>query len=330
MFFINLLQLIDIFEYVFGVFSGTYSFKTKDKEMFILNIFFRNNAVNKVFFSFLAIAVLICLILSIAAFIKRGYSEKNRKTLGRIIGGFIKTVAIMCIIPICCLIVINLSSLILNKVISEVNDNDTSSPTMGTYMYLAFLESAEGNNGALKKGDLTSGLNHLNEQIGEINYYIGIPVCILMLGLLIICAFVFIIRMFEILILFITAPFFAISFITDEGKRFGKWGKMFITRLLSGVGMVIMVKVYFIVIPLVLDGSAIFSHNSETNLLVKSTFLVGGLWAAYKFGSLISTLLINSEDKNEHHVVKYAFKSSRIILDEFIHEKEQKLLKSGK
>ena len=57
---------------------------------------------------------------------------------------------------------------------------------------------------------------------------------------------VFFFFFFEILILFITAPFFSTSFITDEGKRFSNWGKMFITRLLSGFGMVIMVKVFLV------------------------------------------------------------------------------------
>ena len=73
-----------------------------------------------------------------------------------------------------------------------------------------------------------------------------------------------------------------------------------------------------------MKNNIVFSLNATTNLLVRSTFVVGGLWATYEFSKLLSEIF---ESKDERNVIKDVLKIKK---DSFGFEPESTLLLKAK
>lgn len=67
----------------------------------------------------------------------------------------------------------------------------------------------------------------------------------------------FIRRMLELVVLYLTAPFFAAAIPLDDGEMFKKWRESFIAKFLSGFSVLFALKLYLLLLPL------IFSDNLD-------------------------------------------------------------------
>ena len=94
--------------------------------------------------------------------------------------------------------------------------------------------------------------------------------------------FLFIRRIFELLILYLVSPLFACTMPLDDGAAFSKWQNLFIAKFFSGFGSVFTMKLYLVLVPIIV-GSGIQMHSNPTvDALLKLFVVMGGAWAAFK------------------------------------------------
>ncbi len=301
--FTGALKLMDLLENVFDIFAGIADVTYNGNKDFLLSVFFRNNVINRVFWSVTVIALAILAIFTIIAIIKNMGNLEAKQTNGQILGMSLKAMLALFLIPFLSLILLNLSSVVLRKTseIVTLTQSGESSASLGTLTFLTFTMDAarddEYNHGATLTDELRApylsgkkdyALDGMNDfAIEKINYFLAFVVCAVMIFIIVLCALVFVVKIFEVLILYITSPFFVATAVLDGGVKFKEWCKMFIAKILGGFGMVIVMKLFFIISPIVMSDRVVFSDSALINMLVKALFLIGGLWAAYKSGNLI-------------------------------------------
>lgn len=301
--FTGALKFMDLLENVFDIFAGISDVTYNESKDFLLNVFFKNNVINRVFWSVTLIALAILVIFTIIAIIKNMSNLDAKQTTGQILGMSCKAMIILFLIPFMSLILLNLSSTVLRKTseIITLTQSGENSASLGTLTFLTFTMDAarddEYNGNATLTDELRApymsgkkdyAINGMNDfAIEKINYLLAFTVCIVMIFIIVLCAIVFVVKIFEVLILYITSPFFVATTVLDGGAKFKEWAKMFIAKLLGGFGMVIVMKLFFIISPIVMSDKVVFSQNPLANLLTKTLFMIGGLWAAYKSGNLI-------------------------------------------
>ncbi len=146
--------------------------------------------------------------------------------------------------------------------------------------------AAVGGDGS-KKGDF---------QFGEFDYLTGYLSSVFLLVILAMCLMVFVQRIFEILILYIVSPYFVAMMPLDGGEKFDQWKDMFIAKFFTGFGSAIGMRLYLMLCPVVMGNKLRFTDGNslESDYIVKLIFLLGGAWAVYKSGSMI-TMLLNEQ-----------------------------------
>ena len=114
-------------------------------------------------------------------------------------------------------------------------------------------------------------------------YIVSIGVILIML-----CSmFVFIRKIIEVLILYVTSPLFVASMPLDGGNVFRKWREMFIGKLLSGFGIVISMNLVMIFIPMIMSAGFSFTDNIALDNTLKIVLIVGCMYAAWKSNTTI-------------------------------------------
>ena len=147
----------------------------------------------------------------------------------------------------------------------------------------------------------TKSYNNLNQvrkdfDIWEMDYLVGYISSFVMVIILSICIFTFIVRMFNLMLLYITAPLFASSMPLDDGSKWQSWTQAFVIQLFSGFGLVIAMRLYLIVIPIVLSSDLVFFAgdsfgNAVMNHMAQLMMILGGAWAVLQSGSVITGIL---------------------------------------
>ena len=131
--------------------------------------------------------------------------------------------------------------------------------------------------------------------ITKINYVVGLIVAlaeILFLGKVIL---LFIVRMLNLIMLYIVSPLFASSMTLDEGSRFQNWTQSFVMQLVAAYAGVVMMRVYLIILPVVINGDFTFfppgSSLNAYNIYGELVIILAGAWAVSRASSLISGAL---------------------------------------
>lgn len=99
--------------------------------------------------------------------------------------------------------------------------------------------------------------------------------------------FVFIRKIIEVVILYITSPLFVATMPLDGGSTFKRWREMFVGKLLSGFGIVIAMNLVMIFIPMIMSSNFSFSDNIGLDVTIKIVFVVGCMYAAWKSNTTI-------------------------------------------
>lgn len=106
--------------------------------------------------------------------------------------------------------------------------------------------------------------------------------------LIMLCSmFVFIRKIIELVILYVTSPLFVATMPLDGGSTFKRWREMFIGKLFSGFGIVIAMNLVMIFIPMVMSSNFSFSDNIALDVTIKIVFVVGCMYAAWKSNTTI-------------------------------------------
>ncbi len=128
--------------------------------------------------------------------------------------------------------------------------------------------------------------------IWDIDYLVGYVSSIVFIIIMCISIFTFIVRLFNILLLYITAPLFAGTIPMDDGGKWQAWVQSFVIQLFSGFGMVIAMRLYLIIIPVVISSELVFFANSTVlNNFARLLMVLGGAWAVLHSGNVITGIL---------------------------------------
>ncbi|MCL2078697.1 MAG: hypothetical protein FWH17_02510 [Oscillospiraceae bacterium] len=112
-----------------------------------------------------------------------------------------------------------------------------------------------------------------------------------MVIMLLMIVVVFIRRIFEVVVLYVVSPFFVSVMPLDDGKRFGGWRDMFISRLLAGFGSIFTLNIFLLMLPMIWSPNLILSNNTFVDTLLKLIFMAGGIYTVWKSHTLISTII---------------------------------------
>lgn len=296
---------------------------------FLLNVFFTNSGITTVFRAITILAFAVSLVFGIISVMKSSVDLDGNRPVGKVIGTIAKTGLTFLIIPFFTIFALNMTNVVIKKTdeILALSVGEER-PSLGTTLFLATtLEAEENTSGEnsteAKIAEIIDGLKN-NSSSGEVvgftdgvraDYYagkkdywdfttvsndfnitqvktvLGFFMSLFVAIMLIICTFVFITRIFEVLLLYIASPFFVATIPLDDGAKFDEWKNMFIAKLFSGFGMLIGMKLYIILVPIIMSSNLQLSSTNSVNMGLKVLFILGGAFAIYKSNSLLMQIL---------------------------------------
>lgn len=134
-------------------------------------------------------------------------------------------------------------------------------------------------------------------------WIIGVVLIIIML----MCLFTFIRRLFEILLLYMISPYFVAMMPLDDGEKFKQWFGLFMGKLVTGYGSVVVMKVYLLVLPLFMKGGIEYTNlGRESTYLMYGLVALGGAWAVFKSGNLLTSLVNEAAGRQEQEAMRGA------------------------
>lgn len=323
----SLLCVIDFMVKIFDFFSGSENvvFIPSGKEhLSVLELFLRVDGIQKAFLLITCLAVGFCFIFTIFAVAKSisDMALENKNPLGKVLGNALKCCFTFMLLPFLCIFMLRISSLLLNGIDTALSaqnlptagkktNNDVS---LATILWLSSSVDAAKNdlynisnapenvsfqdcirddfyygNSSWKYGSKAVEENFYYDRF---YYGIGFVSCIFIIFMLMASILLFIRRIFEILILYLTSPLFVSAMPLDGGGMFRKWKDMFIAKFFSAFTCVFSIRLYVMFVPFFADGTInLYPANSEISYFLLTLFLTGGAYAVYKSHHILLTLL---------------------------------------
>ena len=127
--------------------------------------------------------------------------------------------------------------------------------------------------------------------IWEIRYDVGYITSIVFIVIMTQCVFLFILRLFDLLLLYLAAPAFASTIPLDDGARFQTWRQSFTIKIISGFGSVMAMRLYLVLIQIIMDGKLRFFEDNATNYLCQLLFILGGAYAVLKASPMLTQVV---------------------------------------
>jgi len=101
-------------------------------------------------------------------------------------------------------------------------------------------------------------------------------------------------RIFNILLLYLTAPGFLAVMPLDDGGKFKQWTTAFVIQSLSIFGSLMAVRLMMVAIPIIMRGGVVLFENSVQNVIAKLIFVVGICVTTEKASGMISGILADN------------------------------------
>lgn len=127
--------------------------------------------------------------------------------------------------------------------------------------------------------------------IWEMRYDVGYITCLVFIVIMTQCTFLFILRLFDLLLLYIAAPAFASTIPLDDGVRFQTWRQAFTIKVISGFGSIMAMRLYLVLIQIIMDGKLRFFEDNATNYLCQLLFILAGSYAVLKASPLLTQIV---------------------------------------
>ncbi|MCR5178750.1 MAG: hypothetical protein K6C95_07185 [Lachnospiraceae bacterium] len=140
--------------------------------------------------------------------------------------------------------------------------------------------------------------------IVNISYFTGYFLSLCFIVLLMAALFVFMCRVFDVLLLLIVEPLFIAPMPFDDGEHFQKWMELFLGKLFGGYGMVLAMNIFLIVSgSLFKPGITLVERSgpfaAQEDGLIKMVFMLGGCYAVLNIGPLVTSILSQSASQTE-------------------------------
>lgn len=306
-----LLRVIDALMNIFDIFAGTKYILVDNTKTIFINMLFENTTIRRVFWGIFILGIALNLIFAIISVTRGIFSTDSEKSFGEILGQIVKSFATYAVVPLLVIFCVNLSSAVLLKIDDiMVLGAEGTELTFGNtlFMVLSFGEENEdyeycSENPSFKDDARSSFYNDNSKyerssntsvyfEFSYLKILAGTILSVYIILLLALAIIMFVTRIFDLILLFIVSPYFAASISLDGGERFADWRKLFIAKLVSGFGLVIMMKLFVgIILPLVTNGTVIFSTNTFINAGFIILLLTGGCYAVFKSHNLLMKLI---------------------------------------
>ncbi len=316
--FVNLLKVVDFLEDVFDLFSGVRYVYYNGSKTYLLDLMINYDPIKKAFLVITLLAVGVAFLFTIYATTKSisDMTLDDKNPVGKILGRAMKTAVTFLMIPVMVFMLLQLSTIILQSVKTSLGGNSNTS--LGTIIFLTgSLNAAKEDkynespsfHDTLREPYYTQqthyyDLSDVKENFDPVKFDMVIcSVCTILLILILVAAiFMFICRIFEILLLYIVSPLFVATMPLDDGALFHKWRDLFVAKMFSGFGSVIAMELFIILIPFLTSDKLVLYTSTNTilngvneeatiNSIIKLFIIIGGAWAAYKSQHLILQIL---------------------------------------
>ena len=311
-----LLKIVDFLESIFDIFSGNRDVGVNGHSMDLLSAFFSMDKVKMAFLMVTILAVGMAFLFTIATVAKSisDMTLDNKRPVGKVLGSGMKAALTFALVPFMAVFFLQLSTLVVRGVNSQMvaaQVDGGKPPTMGTVIFLTGSMNAAKHDvenpgftdsirGKYYKGQVEyTDMDRVKKDFDPAKFDIVIcSVCTILVIIILICGiFLFIQRIFDVLLLYVVSPLFVSTMPFDDGAAFGKWRDLFVAKLFSGFGVIFTMKLYLMLVPL-LTGNSISLFSDRTiagyaviNSMLKMFIVIGGAWAAFKAQHLFLQVL---------------------------------------
>ncbi len=336
--FSGVLKLVDYLQTAFDVFIGIKDVTYKDASGNVisgslLEVLFQQNTISTVFWAMTIGALGLALILTVYATAKSAFDLdfENRRPVSKVLASMMKTFVQFFTVPFLVYFLIKLAAVILRGVTNVLSFGTET--TLGRIVFvIASLDAAKNKayNVSTASGGITLGTSSADEirypfyslsgggsgvkdygnlsevsevfNLADFDYLIGFIAAVFLLFTIGVCLLVFVQRIFEVMLLYLVSPYFVCTMPLDDGEKFAKWREMFVGKCFTGFGSVIGMRLYLMICPMVMGNTIRFGSgvSPEMDYIMKLFFLVGGAWAVYKSGSMITSLLSFQAGQSEN------------------------------
>ncbi|MCR5626869.1 MAG: hypothetical protein K6F99_06090, partial [Lachnospiraceae bacterium] len=335
-----LLMILEGLEYAFNLITGIAPVYYKSgKETTLLMALFTNN----IFQTALAIMIFsgfaLCFLFALIATVKStlDLSGDKKKSIGNVLRHTGRSMFYLAVVPMLGLLFISLSGIIFNTVDDALTQGrkTTVARTLFCITTLDALddeEHPETKNYNLRAGDKLASDFGIDDkyrktflvadekevlpkfyytddvdywfEYTKLDFVVGFIFSLYFIVILTMVLFVFLGRVYDVLLLLIIEPFFISTMPLDEGKYFKKWSEMFIGKLFSGFGMVAGMRIYLSVTEMLFTRQITFIEPGSKgeivqNYILNLLFMAGGAFALKKIGPYVTQILSYEAASNE-------------------------------
>jgi hypothetical protein len=310
--------IIDFIKRIFCKLCGIDTVTINGEDGDLLSSLMGSKDVETAFLIVLIIGVILLVVFTIIAVVKTSYVEKM--TVGNVMKKTLESLIIMVLIPFTCIAGIVLTNVIMGAINQAMTANLAGGQstiggmflmTIGTDAFtgeagMQELIETQFISGELDYANLKTVRNYYDIQ--SLNYVIGILGSLVMLIMFVLSSITFVQRIFDIVLLYIISPISIATIPLDEGNRFKRWKEMFIGKMLSAYGVVLVMNLFFLIIPQVYQID--FFHNKFENGIVYILFLIGGCFAVTKASQVIASLTGGEQGGHEMASMIYNVRSA--------------------
>lgn len=356
----GLLRLIDIMQTSFMIFAGVTPVTYKGKSYSLVELFLTDNAVGTSFRGILILAITLCFVFTIISVIRKmaDLELEQQRSLGMILSDTIKSLIGFFILPVGCLAAIYLAGAVLTSIYNATaqTSESGSGKTIATTLFEVTISGAiddlqeedsskynKYKNTFLKQTNPNPWENVLSDNdsgkdeycidyyidLWDIDYVVGYFSAIFLIWNLLAVSFAFVQRIFEIILLYLVSPFFTAVMPLDAGEKLKKWESMFVAKLAGGMGQIIMVNLYLMMVPIVMNGDinltggSVGSGNKVYDALIKLVFLLGAAMAVKNGAALFTSLVDYQAGASEQETMRGGMMAVSSVAHKGVHKVEK-------
>ncbi len=335
--------IASVYDVLTGVSTVTYGNETG---LTMIQALFKVNAVGKAFIVMTVAAIVLAFAFSMLSVIRSMQDTvlENKHPISEVLRWSLKSALSFAMIPLLCVFMLQFTQVIFST-IGEINYTDTSGgnhsveivgSTPGDVLFVTMIQDAivvpeEYDNDTQRAGYIQQRLDYYLTELGDVaanqfsyrntdqvledvnaakvNYFVAFISVGCLLILMLMSAITLVRRMFELLILYIVAPFFAATIALDGGAVFKKWKNMFIGKFFAGAGTMIAMKIFLMILPMVATSRFAYSEDKLLNQIITILFVLGGAWAVYNasitFGKVMDPDSAQEEEGQRRDTISF-------------------------
>ena len=316
-------QLQNGFDVLIGLKDVTYYSEAAGEETqtTLLQYFMNNEIIRNAVISITFIALGLSIIFAIYSVMRStlDFDFEGKRPVGKVLNSVGKTMIAFLLVTTICIVGVSLVSIVLKQTCSAISGGSDAS--LGRWVLaissmdagrenppVKFINQSTGQMNEPWASLVYDGMDYLTFgtkiHISHIDYIIGYASIIFMMIVMIACLFTFIKRIFDVIILYITSPYFVSTIVLDDGEKFKKWRESFIARILIGFGSVIGLRIFLMMVPVIMnDNLKIFDSvagDITGGYVIRLVFILGGMFAVYKSSTLLTGIISSSVAAEEN------------------------------